>query len=239
MICNTIIDEIPNLVRKEINTNDRIIMIDHLKTCNQCRHEYLNQLKMFYLLDKSLVNETIPLDRSKFHEDLESKFSTSDPSKKLRNFKWYGYAIAAVLLVFIVSLIFITNNQKSNKIVSESSIIDKALHNEDWISLQRILKSDYEIKKRADEKISLSLLIEKLEILEKQGIRSIDYIDLFNEVNNVQNFYSSSNQDTELNQIQVNKLVQTLESYKSSKSEITLYEIGLFLAEINKGGTKS
>ena len=83
------------------------------------------------------------------------------------------------------------------------------------------------------------MLIEKLEILEKQGIRSIDYIDLFNEVNNVQNFYSSSNQDTELNQIQVNKLVQTLESYKSSKSEITLYEIGLFLAEINKGGTKS
>ena len=105
--------------------------------------------------------------------------------------------------------------------------------------MQRILKSDYEIKKRADEKISLSLLIEKLEILEKQGIRSIDYIDLFNEVNNVQNFYSSSNQDTELNQIQVNKLVQTLESYKSSKSEITLYEIGLFLAEINKEGTKS
>lgn len=239
MICNNVNDKIPNLIRKEIDTSDRIMIIEHLKKCDSCRCEYLNQLKMFYLLDKELVKETKSIDQSKFFTGLKSKISTSDSAGKYQSFKWYGYAAAAVLLVFVISFIFITNNQTPEKVVSENIILEKALINEDWASLQRILKNNNEIMKRADEKISLSLLIEKLEMLEKQGVRSIDYINLYNEANKVQNLFPSPYQDNKLSQIQVNELVQTLERYKSSKNEITLYEIGLFLAETNKGGTKS
>jgi hypothetical protein len=194
---------------------------------------------MFYLLDKDLVNDKLQINQKKYYADLESKLSKSNPVAKYKTIKWYGYAAAAVLLIFIISFIFITNDQTPEKAVSENVVIQKALIDEDWVNLQRILKNDNEILKRANEKISLSLLVEKLAILEKQGVRSIDYIDLFKEANNVQNLFPSPYQDNKLSKIQINELVQTLERYKSSKSEITLYEIGLFLAETNKGGIKS
>jgi hypothetical protein len=239
MICDDIIDKIPKLIRREIDTNERIATVEHLKSCNPCRTEYLNQLKMFYLLDKGLINKTTDIDKSHYCAELENKLSTDQKLDSYQHYKLYVYAAAAVLLFIIISIFIFNNNKQVIKTTSEDIFIEKALLNEDWVTLRQILKSNQEIKKRADEKISISLLIEKLIRLEKQGIRSIDYIDLFNEANNFQNFYPSSNQDTEINQIQINKLVQTLEDFKTSKSEITLYEIGLFLAENNRGGTKS
>ena len=105
MICKNVIDKISNLIQREINTADRIMIIEHLKKCDSCRGEYLNQLKMFYLLDKELVKETKSLDQSKFFTDLESRISTSDSVNKYRSFIWYGYAAAAILFILIISFI--------------------------------------------------------------------------------------------------------------------------------------
>jgi hypothetical protein len=238
MICNKIKEDIPNLIRREVNTDERIFMIDHMKNCNACRNEYLNQLKMFYQIDKGLVNDFISLNKDQFNFDLKKRLSNNQKSDIYKHFRPYIYTMAAVLIFILISLFIFDKKQPAiNK--NQTAQIEKALNDEDWIILQKILKNDSELKKYANEKISLSLLIEKLARLEKQGIRSIDYIDLFNEANNTQNFYTHTDRNKEMSQIQINKLVQTLESFKSSQNEVTLYEIGLFLAETNKGETKS
>ena len=239
MICNNIIDKIPELIRKEIDTNERIMIIEHMKSCRICRTEYMNQLKMFYMIDKQLVIETVDFDKKQFSDELESKLSNGIKSGSNQYTKFFTYSAAAVLVLIIFSIFFFNKDQQTIKLPNENVIIEKALLNEDWITLQRLLKSNYAIKQFANEKISVSLLIEKLTRLEKQGVRTIDYVDLFNQTNNKQYIFNPSGQTKELNQIKITKLVQSLEQFKPSKNEITLFEIGLFLSESNKGGTKS
>ncbi len=238
MICNKLKESIPNLIRRELDTDKRIFMIDHLKNCNACRNEYLNQLKMFYLIDKGLVNDSTNLIEDQFNSDLKKRLSNNQKSYFYKNSRLYIYSMAAALLFILISL-FIFNKKQPAINKNQTVQIEKALYDENWMILQKILKNDSELKKYANEKLPLSLLIEKLVRLEKQGIHSIDYIDLFKEASSTQNLSRLSDVNKEMSQIQINKLVQTLESFKSSKNEVTLYEIGLFLAEINKGGTKS
>lgn len=238
MICNKLKENIPNLIRRELDTNRRIFMIDHLKNCNACRNEYLNQLKLFYWIDKGLVNDVTNLNKDQFNSNLKKRLSNNQKSDFYKNSRLYIYFTAAALIFILIS--FIIFNKRPSAIHKNQTVqIEKALNDEDWIILEKILKNDSELKKYANEKLPLSLLIEKLVRLEKQGIHSIDYIDLFKETNSNQNFSLLSDVNKEMSQIQINKLLQTLESYRSSKNEVTLYEIGLFLAEINKGGTKS
>ena len=238
MICKKIIENIPPLIRREIDTNERIQILDHLKECDICRNAYLKQLKIFYEVDKGLVNDSLKLNKDQFKSDLKDKLSSTGKSELFKHSRLYVYAAAAVLIILMISL-FIFNIEKHVPSERQTAQIEQALHNEDWPILQKILKNDSELKKYANEKIPVSLLIEKLSRLEKQGVQSIHYIDLFNAPANTQNNYALSDVNKEINQIQINKLVQTLEKFKSSKNEITLYEIGLSLTETNKGGIKS
>lgn len=239
MICKTINKQIPKLIRRELDTYERISIINHLKNCNDCRNKYLNQLKIFYLIDKGLVNENLDFNKNHFVSELRNKLKTSRNQKFHKYFKSYLYAAAAILIIIIFSFFFFTNIQPVVNQKIENSGIENALKNEDWITLQEILKNDREIKKFAYEQIPIELLIEKLTGLEKQGIKVIDYIELFNRTGDSQNFYAFLNENNQIGQIQVNTLVQTLEKFKSSKNKISLYEIGLFLAENNKGGIES
>lgn len=238
MTCKKIVENISPLIRREIDTSERIHIVDHLKECDICRNVYLKQLKIFYEVDKGLVNDSIKLNKDQFKSGLEIRLSNTRKSELYKNSRLYIYAAAAVLIFIMISL-FIFNIKKPLSGEKQTAQIENALHNEDWPILQKILKNDTELKKYANEKIPLSLLIEKLTRLEKQGVRSIHYIDLFNAATNSPNYYALSEMNKEINQIQVNKLVKTLEKFKSSKNEITLYEIGLSLTETNKGGIKS
>ncbi|MEJ2543841.1 MAG: hypothetical protein P8Y99_07215 [Calditrichaceae bacterium] len=238
MICKKVNDKIPPLIRREIATNKRIQILDHLKACDNCRNTYLKQLKIFYEVDKGLVNDSVKFNKDQFKSDLKDKLSSTGKSEFFKHSRLYVYTAAAVLIFVMISL-FIFNIEKPLPVEKQTAQIEQALHNEDWPILQKILKNDSELKKYANEKIPVSLLIEKLSRLEKQGVRSIHYIDLFNAATNTQNNYALSDMNKEINQIQINKLVQTLEKLKSSKSEITLYEIGLSLTETNKRGIKS
>ncbi|MBN1407952.1 MAG: zf-HC2 domain-containing protein [Calditrichaceae bacterium] len=238
MICKKVNDKIPPLIRREIDTNERIQILNHLKECDICRNAYLRHLKIYYEVDKGHVNDLIKLNKNQFKSDLTNRLSTTEKSELYNPSKLYVYA-AAVVLIFILISLFIFNIKEPASGKKQTAQIEQALHNEDWPILQEILKNDSELKKYANEKIPVSLLIEKLSRLEKQGVRSIHYIDLFNTATGTQNYYALSEMNKEIHQIQITKLVQTLEKFQSSKSEITLYEIGLSLTETNKGGINS
>jgi len=243
MTCEQIIDKIPLLIRREEKTQIRIQIIEHLRSCTDCREEYLSQLKLFYTLDKELVSEKPSLDKTSFRNSIEDKILKTNKNKIRSKHLWYYISAAAVLLCFFVIFPYLSEKDSDN--IAEKpqgeNVIQTALIDEDWVKLNHLLTDSTVLQKHADESIPLPLLIDKLERLQNQGIHSIDYIDLFNHANEVdiKNDQELILVKNESKQIYVNDLVQNLEQVKSFKNEITLEEISSFLEAQKEGEVKS
>jgi hypothetical protein len=178
MRCNQIEKIIPQLLRREVNSETRLDVINHLRQCNQCRTIYYHYQNMYYSIDRNIVLPAEEIDINSFNESVRQRIGLTKPLRKRNRFHYAIYATAAVLLIFAIIYSFskglLTYSPASFH--SQSISLKEHLEYEDWQILNSILQDPQIMKKYLDEKIPIALLREKLMNLHNSGIHSITYI---------------------------------------------------------------
>jgi len=212
MKCELLFDQIPIFIRKEIPGEERIQLIEHLKTCQECRDEYLKNLKMYYTIESRLVKPEPELD------NIQIKLSELETNPK-RSFS-YIWAIAASLLIIVASMIVFTDNfiKQNERKVQKAFDINQKIINEDWAELSDFIQNQPAIEKNFNQIVSMNLLVEKLKVLERSGI---EQFTIANEPG-----------DIVIKEVQINILINKLEKYKKYRSEISVKEISDYLSLI-------
>ena len=177
MKCNQIDKIIPQLLRREVDSETRLDVIIHLRHCPECRKLYYHYHNIFYSIDRNIVHPAIEIDMSSFDESVRQQIKTVKPLQKKIQLYNLIYAAAAVLFILAVIYSFSHGIFTSTPGLSEKEEITlkEHLEFEDWQSLNSILNDPQKIKIYIDEKIPLFLLREKLIDLQNRGIYSITY----------------------------------------------------------------
>ena len=212
MNCKLIVDKIPLILKRELHTDERVSLIEHIKSCDECRSEYHKYLKMFYAVDYKIVQPEPELE--KYLIDI-SHLNIKQP--KSRGFIW---AIAAAFLILFISMLLMTQISESpDKIISNNKkIISQKIINEDWQEISKTLQNQLSLNKIAGETIPLNLLLAKLNLLEQKGI------DQFNVV--------SESEKSLMQQVEIKLLISKIKKYQKYKSDISIKEISDYLSLI-------
>jgi hypothetical protein len=241
MICEHIAEQIPALIRREINTEQRIAAVKHIQSCPKCRSEYLSQLKIFYEIDKNLVSTADLIDPVQLKNDLQNSIEMEQIPKKT-NFNWYISIAASLLIISLVIWILKPAGKNFPLVKNESpeKVIQKALEKEDWPYLQKILVSGKELNQYANEQIPLNLLISKLQRLERTGVQAISFTELFDEAQNTKSQPENNRLvSSGKNEIRIDFLIKTLKDVSPYTTETSLKEISTFIEKNKPGGTDS
>ncbi len=209
MNCNQVIGQVPQIIRRELNADERVVLIGHIKSCDTCRSEYHKFLKLVYSIDYKVVQPELELEK---HLIDITQFEIKQPKSM-----GYIWTIAAAFLILLVSTIIVlqvSENPDINVSPAYKSISQK-LVNEEWENLSNLLQKGAIFKEVPDEKIPLNLILSKLEILEQKGIHQF-------KINQTDTRYSNQ-------EINVNKLIVKLRKVKKFKSEVSVREISEYL----------
>jgi hypothetical protein len=173
MNCDILKNKIPQLLRKEVSSEERLDIINHVRGCTACRDEYKIYLRIFYNLDMKLVERPPKQVMLKLNEGIQARIYLTKNNYILSRFKWLLYPAAAILFVLVFLVLFITPDQsKINKENSQESLTEKLL-TEEWDVLESVLSNRYQMADISNERIPISLLLKKLVFLQEQGIYKI------------------------------------------------------------------
>ena len=212
MNCKLIVNKIPLIIKRELHTDERVSLIEHIKSCDECRSEYHKYLKMFYAVDYKIVQPESELE--KYLIDI-SHLNIKQP--KSRGFIW---AIAAAFLILFISMLLMTQISESpDKIISNhKKIISQKIINEDWQEISKTLQNQLSLNKIAGEKIALNLLLAKLNLLEQQGIDQLKV--------------ATESEKSLMQEVEVRLLISKIKKYQKYKSDISIKEISEYLSLI-------
>lgn len=211
MNCDNYKDLIPACIRRELSGETRAKIITHLKSCHECRNDYLRTLKIFYTLDAGNVEPEPEIDNMK----IDTSF-VSEPKGKKHIYLWLR--IAAIMVIITVSgyMLFRTSTDQQQTTAPEQKIsIKESLLQEDWEKLSTILNDKIVLERCSGERIPVTILIVKLKKLESLGLA-----------------YRQANVGAELSTVyylDVKSFINTLESLKKYRSEISVNEISSYL----------
>ena len=212
MNCKDVTDKIPQIIRHEIRSHQRIQLVDHIKNCTACRAEYHKYLNIFYRVDYNIVLPESEIE----HNLIDLPFGNI----KTAHLPKYIWPVAASLLILLGSIFIINRLQDTPEagIISQERTVTQKLADEEWQEIARMLQDDSFFNREADEKIPLQLLLAKLEILEKRGIYKFQIV--------------SGGQDNTKRNMDVSLLIKRLRKFKKYKSEISIQEISDYLTLI-------
>ena len=212
MNCKHIVDKIPLILKRELHTYERVSLIEHIKSCDECRSEYHKYLKMFYAVDYKIVQPEPELE--KYLIDI-SHLHIKQP--KSRGFIW---SVAAAFLILFISMFLMTQISENPDTINsnQEKIISQKIINEDWQEISKILQNQLSLNKIAGEKIPLNLLLAKLNLLEQNGI------DQFKVV--------TESEKSLMQEVEVRLLISKIMKYQKYKSDISIKEISEYLSLI-------
>ena len=209
MNCEQVINTIPEIIKREVQTHDRILMIEHIKSCESCRFEYHKFLKIYYTADYNLV-----LSEPEIESNLidVSSFTLSSTNKKP-----IIWAIAATFLIFIVSMFLVLRSPhvSEQKFGIEDKLISQKLADEEWQEISKIIQDKSELKRFQHEKIQIDLLLVKLEMFDKKRINRLKFEEFTEEKLS--------------RRITLNSLISELRKYKKYNTELSMKEISEYL----------
>lgn len=204
MTCDKVKSQLSFLPRGETAYTKRLQLFDHLQNCVQCRAEYHQYLKMFYLVDKN-NHLKVPYDiMDRFSEEVMNKVDTPELKKlKLKNYFIYATAAAILIITFFFNPFIKNNYNVEDDTISTQKSIWQLIEDEKWENVIEEINS----KDNTDELISVSFLISK--------VKHID-TDLTN--NKLRAIFGN---DTK----KFNELINTLTNYQRYRNNITASEI--------------
>lgn len=197
------------IIKREVQTHDRIIMIEHIKSCESCRLEYHKFLKIYYTADYNLV-----LSEPEIESNLIDMSSYTLSSTNKKPIIW---AIAATFLIFIVSMFLVlrsphVSEQKSG---TQDKTISQKLADEEWLEISKIIQDKSELKRFQHEKIQVDLLLVKLEMFDRNRINRLKFEEFTEEKLSPR--------------ITLNSLISELRKYKKYNTELSIKEISEYL----------
>jgi hypothetical protein len=212
MNCEQIINNIPKIIKHEVQTPDRIMMIEHIKSCKSCRFEYHKFLKIYYTADYNLVLSEPEID--------SNLIDVSSLTALKTNKKPIIWAIAASFLIFTVSMFLVLGRPDTAEQQSriEDKTISQKLANEDWQEISKIIQDKSELKKFQNEKIQVDLLLVKLEMFDRNSINRLKFEEFTEEKLS--------------RRVKLTSVIDALKKYKKYNSELTMSEISKYLDQI-------
>lgn len=210
MSCNDVIERIPALIKREIKSEDRIVYIDHLKYCTDCRAEYLKYLKIFYTLEQQAVQPEPQLNDIDL--DVQSMIHTSAP----RRSKFWWPIAASFLAILLSTIIMISlRSDKPEPDTVKKNTLRQQLLNDNLMRLSKVVIDPSALTQNGDQTIPVSILLNRLIRLEQRGISKISITD------------QQSNLDDK--EIELEYFIDQLKQYKKFKSALSVREISDFL----------
>jgi len=235
MMCESIQEVIPQLIRRELNGYDRIAVINHLQQCPECLTEYKNYLNMYYTIDWEVVTKAMPslsLDLSKSHTGPIQK-STGG----YRFFRTKSFYTAAALLILGISVLLTMSKtdqtQKANTVQNPSI--------RPGLTETRTLKTEareYITSRQintifSQKKVPVSFLEQHLLALQNKGI---DRFTISQVLTRVSLKNSSGFQDIGHKSLPVMDCLNKIQAVKKYKSQLTFSELVSFVNTIENGG---
>lgn len=230
MSCDEYRDLIPLYIKKEISGEERILTKEHLSRCDQCRENYLSQIKIFYVLDREQIFKTVPESvlRS-FNNEVQERIENFSSAKKI-NSRWLWYAAAAILIIgVIIGRITIPLESDTRIITNDSNLsLGQLLASEDWGRLEIVLSDRDEYRRYSTDSIPIHILLDKLAALQKMGIQSLPIAGTSR--NNTEN--ESIIKGEPQVKISLSDYIKLLEQTKLQRSRITLEEVSNLLMKM-------
>jgi hypothetical protein len=210
MNCNDISEKIPAIIKREVISADRILYLDHVKTCDNCRTEYQKYLKLFYTLELQAAQPEPQL------ADIKIEIPDLTPNITPRRIK-YWWPVAASFLVLLLSVIILINQypEPSGPVADQNQNIREQLVGENWIGLSKLVNDKSALAKNADQTIPVNILLNKLRQLEQEGISKISL--------------AGNQDDSRYKEVELQYFIDQLERYKKFKSALSVREISDFL----------
>lgn len=231
MNCDECKDLIPAFIKKELEGEKRIHTKSHLKTCVDCRKEYLSHEKIFYTLDREEILIPDPQISRGFKTDILYRINQSPDIKRQINKKWIWYTAATTLLIGMVIGHFIipdTPNQ-NNFYNKEKDTLSQLIASENWNRLEIVLSDRDEFNRFSSDRIPIHILLDKLSALQKMGIQSLPMVSHKDQVNSKDMIVTQIEPHI---QISLNDFIHLLEQAKLQRSQITLREVSNILTKL-------
>jgi len=230
MNCNDCKEQIPAFINKELAGEKRILTKHHLKTCIDCREEYLSEVKISYIIDREEILSTTKNTSVKIKQDIFNSIEKSQ-NKKDKNNKWIWYAAAATLIVgILIGRFIIPDDPNQNNIYSkENDTLSQLIASENWNRLEIVLSDQDEFKRYSSDRIPIHILLDKLSALRKMGIQSLPMAYPDNQPN-PKNMVVTQNEPQI--QISLNDFIHLLEQAKQQRSQITLDEVSKLITKL-------
>ena len=160
MNCKQVIDIIPQIIKREIKSDKRVLSLEHLKTCDSCRLEYHKFLNMFYNIDFKIVQPEPELE--------DYLINIADLNIKRPKSMAFIWAAAAVfLIIFFSTFVLMDDFYSPHTELPRKHTVSEIINSEDWIELSDMLSDKTALDKIATEKIPVKLLLSKLDVTKK------------------------------------------------------------------------
>ena len=175
MTCKERQTRFSDLIKGDLSGTERIDLIDHIRACALCKDEYLLLLKFHYTLEKENVTVVPEIKAEDFKTKIQQRINNGIPVTHRRDFRWI-FTLAAILLTgaFLVTILVTKKTEVPvTQTEMENKTLVRLLETEDWNTLFTIITSPSGRYSYADEKVPLSLIIEKLYRLQKTGFQKI------------------------------------------------------------------
>jgi hypothetical protein len=232
MNCEVYREQIPLYIKKEIEGEQRVILKNHLKSCINCRKDYLAQIKMYYILDREEILDPTPHQVMKtFKENVLERSKESSQNKGHLNTKWFWYAAAATLFIGIIIGRFVIpdNTEQDNLSGNRNKTLSQLIVSEDWNKLEIVLSDKDEYNRYSTDTIPIHILLDKLSALQKMGVHSVPIAGTLD--HNYDKKTPNNKYEPQI-QISLKDFIRLLEQIKVQRSTITLEEVSSLLAKI-------
>ena len=210
MSCDDVLSNIPAIIRREIESGDRIIYIDHLKDCLDCRTEYLKYLKIFYTLEQQVVQPEPQLNDI----ELDIQHMIDSPTPRYMKYWWPVAASLIVILLSTIIMISIRSDNQKPDVVQKNNLRQQLL-DEKLMQLSKVVIDPADLLQNGDQSIPVNILLDRLHRLEQRGINKISITDQHG---------TTYDKEVELKYF-INQLIQ----YRKYKSALSVREISDFL----------
>ena len=230
MNCKEYQEFLPSFIKKELEGEKRILTKNHLKSCPDCRKEYLSQVKISYIIDREEILVPVSKISAAFNQEVLDRISLSAEKKQIKS-RWIWYAAAAILLIGIIIGRFgipeIGSQRNSGNIADES--LSQLIVSENWQKLEIVLSNQEEFNRYSTDTIPVYVLIDKLSALQKTGIYSLPFTYILDRLNAKE--LTTNRSDPQIH-IPLSDFIQLLEQVKHQRSQITLEEVSNLLTKL-------
>ena len=98
MICEEVYDSFQAYIQKEVDGEERIQIFEHIQNGSDCKGSYLEQLKIYYTIEREKVMIPATNIRPDFKRDIIAAIDNKDNKNHRFQKKLIWYAVAAVLI---------------------------------------------------------------------------------------------------------------------------------------------